>query len=218
MRLRPPRPGPAAGAEGTRPPGLLAQKIGGIAFSQLLHPALRVTAQPLALPALRGLARLALPGSHGRQRSGSGPGGTSGRYKSVLPETTRADAALATSREVALSGRPGPDFPPASVGRVPDFSRKALNAAGASSVAELTAWARDSLSIVCLSVWSAWMTRDAAGSGVAPRTRIPRVACSMTASTNRRVPSRRTKEKQNATVPYTVPTQRTPQDVRLNLV
>ena len=55
MRLRPPRPGPATGAEGTGPPGLLAQKIGGIAFSQLLHPALRVTAQPLALPALRGL-------------------------------------------------------------------------------------------------------------------------------------------------------------------
>ena len=69
MRLRPPRPGPAAGAEGTGPPGLLAQMIGGIAFSQLLHPALRVTAQPLALPALRGLARLALLGSHGRQRS-----------------------------------------------------------------------------------------------------------------------------------------------------
>ena len=72
MRLRPPRPAPAARVEGTRPPGLLAEKIGGIAFLQLLRPALRVTAQSLALPALRGLARLALPGSHARQRSGSG--------------------------------------------------------------------------------------------------------------------------------------------------
>jgi hypothetical protein len=94
VRLRPPRPGPAARAEGTCPPGLLAQKIGGIAFSQLLHPALRVTAQPPALPALRGLARLALLGSHGRQRSGSAPGGTSGRYKSVPPETTPVGTAL----------------------------------------------------------------------------------------------------------------------------
>ena len=72
MRLRPPRPAPAARVAGTRPPGLLAEKIGGIAFLQLLCPALRVTAQPLALPALRGLARLVLPGSHARQRSGSG--------------------------------------------------------------------------------------------------------------------------------------------------
>jgi len=70
VRLRPPRPAPAARAEGTRPPGLLAEKIGGIAFLQLLHPALRVTAQSLALSTLRGLARLALPGSHARQRSG----------------------------------------------------------------------------------------------------------------------------------------------------
>ena len=72
MRLRPPRPAPAARVEGTRPPGLLAEKIGGIAFLQLLHPALRVTAQSLALSTLRGLARLAFPGSHARQRSGSG--------------------------------------------------------------------------------------------------------------------------------------------------
>ena len=91
MRLRPPRPGPATGAEGTRLPGLLAQKIGSIAFSQLLHPALRVTAQPLALPALRGPARLALPGSHGRQRSGPAqhravpPAGTSPSLRRPLP-------------------------------------------------------------------------------------------------------------------------------------
>jgi len=74
---------------------------------------LRVTAQPLALPALRGLARLALLGSHGRPRSGSAPGGTSGSYKSVPPEITPVAAltvAAGHAGHTAAMAWPGRDM------------------------------------------------------------------------------------------------------------